>query len=195
VNLLDVQAAVRWVRLNATRFGFDPSRIVAMGESAGANLANLLGSRTGTMLAAANDPSAPGSSGVAAIVGFSTPTDLVSLYSESPAAGKAVAQFLGGSPAAAYSSYLAASPADQVSPATPPTMLIHGGSDALVPPSQSQELAAALSDVGVRNQVILLPGDGHKLNFPIGTPKNLVLQILAFLSATWKDSGSQSLNT
>jgi acetyl esterase/lipase len=191
VNLLDVQAAVRWVRMEASKFTFDSTRIVAMGESAGANLANLLGSATGAAFAGTGS----GSASVAAIVGFSTPADLISLSSESPAASVAIAQFLGGPPSTDSQNYVAASPADQVSHSTPPTLLIHGASDTLVPPAQAQILAAALTRAGVPYQVIMLPGAGHKLNFPINTPRNLVFQILAFLDATWKDSGSQSLNT
>jgi acetyl esterase/lipase len=191
INFLDIQSAVRWVRTQAGRFNLDLSRIVAMGESAGANLANLLGGTTSTMFAGASATSTR----VDAIVGFSTPADLVSLYGESPAAGAAIAQFLGGPPSSVYQSYVAASPVDQVSVATPPTLLIHGTSDTLVSPAQAQELTASLTRAGVPNQLILLPGAGHKLNFPINTPRNLVFQILEFLDATWKDSGSQSLNT
>ncbi len=43
INIEDLQTAVRWVRLNAGTFHIDACRIVAMGESAGANLADLLG--------------------------------------------------------------------------------------------------------------------------------------------------------
>ena len=43
INLEDLETAVRWVRLNAGTFNIDAGRIVAMGESAGANLADLLG--------------------------------------------------------------------------------------------------------------------------------------------------------
>ena len=43
INIEDLQTAVRWVRLNAGTFHIDAGRIVAMGESAGANLADLLG--------------------------------------------------------------------------------------------------------------------------------------------------------
>ena len=43
VNFEDVQAAVRWVRSNAGTLGINPNEIVAEGESAGANLAALLG--------------------------------------------------------------------------------------------------------------------------------------------------------
>ena len=128
------------------------------------------------------------------MVSFSSPTDLPALYSASPEAGKAVAQFLGGPPTAVPANYIAASPVDQVSPGDPPTFLVHGGNDPLVPVSQSQELAAALTEAGVPNQLVVIPGAGHDLDFPIKTPRNLVLQILEFLQTTWNYKGSQSLN-
>ncbi len=92
------------------------------------------------------------------------------------------------------SSYVAASPVDQVSPHDPPTFLVHGATDSLVPVSQSEELAAALTEVGVPNRLVVIPGAGHELDFPIKTPRNLVFQILEFLDATWNDKVSQSLN-
>ena len=193
LNFEEIQSAVRWVRSQASQFDINPGEVVAMGESAGANLANLLGSQSseGTTAGAA------GSASVEAVVSFSSPTDLASLYAESPQAGKAVAQFLGGPPAAVPGDYAAASPVDQVSPNSAPTLLIHGGSDPLVPVSQSIELAHALTAAGVRNELVVLPGSGHDLNFPVGTPKNLITQILEFLDATWKDgeSQSQTINT
>src|SRR5579864_738404 len=42
-NFEDVREAVRWVRRHAQDFGVDPSRIAAMGSSAGGHLAALLG--------------------------------------------------------------------------------------------------------------------------------------------------------
>lgn len=189
LNLEDIQSAVRWVKLNAGTFHIDAGRIAAMGESAGANLANLLGTSSGS---AAGSGSA-GSAAVDAVVSFSSPTDLAALYAASPGARRAVAQFLGGPPAAVPDNYAAASPVDQVSPADPPTFLVHGGTDPLVPVSQSQELAAALRQAGVPNQLVVIPGAGHDLDFPIKTPRNLLFQILEFLDTTWNDKVSQSL--
>ena len=94
INLEDLQTAVRWVRLNAGTFHIDAGRIVAMGESAGANLADLLG--TGSTFA--GTAGSGDSAAVEAVVSFSAPTDLAALYASSPQAGKAVAQFLGGPP-------------------------------------------------------------------------------------------------
>jgi acetyl esterase/lipase len=191
INIEDVQTAVRWVRQNAGTFNIDVGRIVAMGESAGANLADLLG--TGSP--SAGPAGSVDSAAVEAVVSFSAPTDLAALYAASPNAGFAVAQMLGGPPAALPGSYIAASPVDQVSPADPPTFLVHGAIDPLVPVSQSEELAAALTRVGVRNQLVVIPGAGHDLDFPVKTPRNLVFQILEFLDTTWNDKDSQSLNT
>ncbi len=105
-----------------------------------------------------------------------------------------MAQFLGGPPAAVPGSYAAASPVGQVRPGDPPTFLVHGANDPLVPVSQSEDLAAALTDAGVPNRLVVIPGAGHDLDFPIKTPGNLVFQILEFLDATWNDKDSQSLN-
>ena len=107
-----------------------------------------------------------------------------------------MAQFLGGPPTAVPSSYVAASPVDQLSPDDPPTFLVHGASDTLVPVSQSEELATALTVAGVPNRLVVIPRAGHELDFPIRTPRirNLVFQILAFLDATWNDKVSSILN-
>jgi acetyl esterase/lipase len=185
-NIEDLETVVRWVRLNAGTFNIDAGRIVAMGESAGANLADLLG--TGSPFAGTT--SSADSAAVEAVVSFSAPTDLAALYAASPLAGKAVAQFLGGRPTAVPGSYAAASPVHQVRPGDPPTFLVHGANDPLVPVSQSEELAAALRDAGVPRQLVVIPGGGHDLDFPIKTPRNLVFRILEFLETTWNDKVS-----
>ena len=162
-NFEDVQAAVRWVRGNAAALGINSNEIVAMGESAGANLAALLG--TYSTLSSGTGVS----SAVDAVVASSTPTDLTTLYTESHLAGLAAAQFLGGSPGQVAASYTAASPIDHISPGDPPMLLIHGRQDPLIPVSQSEDMHDALTAAGVRNELILVNG-GHKLDFPPDYP-------------------------
>jgi acetyl esterase/lipase len=178
-NLEDIQAAVQWVREHAATLNINPNEIAAIGESAGANLAALLG--TDSRSTSAADVSAS----VEAVVAFSTPTDLTQLYSESHFAGLAAAQFLGGTPQQVPASYVAASPLAQVSPGTPPTFLVQGREDPLIPVSQSAEMAAALTAAGVPNQFVRVNG-GHDLDFPEHYAK-LIPQILEFLDVTWKD--------
>jgi acetyl esterase/lipase len=176
LNLEAVQAAVSWVRDNADTLGINPNQIAAIGESAGANLAALLGT----------DPGVSGSGGsssvVEAVVGFSTPTDLTAL---TPLAARAAAQFLGGTPEQVPANYLAASPIDHVSADDPPIFLVQGRQDPLIPVSQSIQMEAALNSAGVRNRLVLVNG-GHDLDFPTHYSK-LIFQILEFLDATWKD--------
>jgi acetyl esterase/lipase len=178
-NLEDLQGVVSWVRTHAGELNIDPNRVAAIGESAGANLADLLGT----------DPAPSGSSGVStsvnAVIAFSAPSDLPVLYTQSPRAGRDVAQFLGGSPRQIPARYAAASPIDQVAPDDPPMLLVHGREDALVPAGQSQAMSAALSAAGVRNQLILVPG-GHRLDFP-AHDSELIPRVLEFLATTWKD--------
>jgi acetyl esterase/lipase len=154
-----------------------PNEIVAEGESAGANLAALLGvysiASTGTGV----------SSSVEAVVAVSTPTDLTALYREKQFAGSAAAEFLGGSPGQVPANYIAASPLDQVAPGDPPMLLIHGRQDGVIPVSQSEKVSAALTKAGVPNELLLVHG-GHGLDFPTHY-SNLVPGVLAFLEATW----------
>jgi dienelactone hydrolase len=58
----DAQAAVRWLRLNASNFGVDPTRIGIGGESAGAITATLVGLHS-------EDPGSSGSPGFPSTVG------------------------------------------------------------------------------------------------------------------------------
>lgn len=178
-NLQDVQAAVTWVRSEAVGLGIDPNRIAAMGESAGGNLAELLGTGSG--------PSGPGiaSAKVEAVIAFSAPTDLAALDATSPLAGRAAAQFLGGSPRQVPSAYAAASPIDHVAPGDPPMFLVHGAQDPLVPVGQSMAMANALTVAGVPHQLTVVPG-GHALDFPIHHG-DLTQRLLEFLGTTWDD--------
>ncbi len=175
-NLEDVQAAVAWIRDNASSLGVNSRRIVAIGESAGGNLATLLGVTT-------EPAGVPVPPQVSAVIGFSSPTDLTRLYSQSPLAGLAEKQFLGGTPGQIPGEYAAASPLDHVAPGDAPMFLVHGGQDPLVPSSQSVLLGHALAAAGVPNRLVIVPG-GHKLDFPIHDA-DLIPQILDFLKAVW----------
>jgi acetyl esterase/lipase len=175
VNFEDVQAAVSWVRSNAATLGVDPDRITAIGESAGANLAALLGTYS-------KDPSGTLSPfAVDSVIAISTPTALAPLYTQSRLAGLAVKQFLGGTPTQVPASYAAASPIDHIEPGDPPMLLVQGRQDPLIPMSQSKAMSTALAAAGVPHQLILVNG-GHDLDFP-GHYAKLIPDMLAFLSA------------
>ena len=175
-NLEVVRDAVRWVRANAATLDADPGRIAAMGESAGGHLAAMLG----TDLEAAN-PVGGVSSRVQAVVDFYGPTDLASLYEHSPAARPAVRQLLGTTPQADPALYADASPVSHVSAGDAPTLIVQGTADDLVLPSQSAELATALTAAGVPNRLVYIPGAEHGFGLSAGG-RDLSRDVARFLN-------------
>jgi len=175
-NLDDAREAVRWVRRNAPSFGFNPDKVVAMGESSGAHLALLLGT----------DPagSKPGevSARVNAVVDFYGPTDLATLYAESrPAVLPYFDTFLGGPPSQDPGRYADASPLSHVGPGSAPTLIVQGLADRTVAPEQSIRLDAALTRAGVRHRFETISWAGHGFRLDLGA-FSFVPDIVGFLN-------------
>jgi acetyl esterase len=160
----DVACAVGWVKENATRYGVDPERVVLMGRSAGGHLALLTAYEEGRAA------TAPGcvardlrDTGVAAVVAFYPPTDLVRLSSMGYLGG--MDRFLGGSPSTVPGRYRHLSPVSHVDPGDPPTFLAYGGADRIVPPGQSELLGERLREAGVSHRLVELPWANHTFDF------------------------------
>jgi dipeptidyl aminopeptidase/acylaminoacyl peptidase len=56
---------------------------------------------------------------------------------------------------------IGSSPILFVSGDDPPTLLLHGDEDGLVPLSHSERMHAALEEAGVVNDLVIFPGAGH----------------------------------
>jgi acetyl esterase/lipase len=139
----DVKAALRWMRANAARLGVDPNKISVSGNSAGAHLSLMV---AGT----ANMPEFEGEGGntgvdtsVAASIAFYAPVQL----------------YVPGQPLDQLMSFLfgrgadvevarRASPIAHASGTFPPTLLITGNKDELVPDQASFNMYRALIDAG-----------------------------------------------
>jgi acetyl esterase/lipase len=189
-NFEDVRNAVRWARVHAGQFGLDPNRFAAIGESAGGHLAALLGTNPDGPVTSGGDPAAgdvfgPVSARVQAVVDFYGPTNLAALDGESPAAAPAIEQFLGGKPAQVPRSYADASPVTHVTAGSPPMLILQGTADTLVTPDQPRSLSTALTDAGVGNRVITVPGAPHGFEFQPSGRKSLP-GILDFLRGVWQ---------
>jgi acetyl esterase/lipase len=185
-NRDDLRAAVRWVRGHAAAYGVDPNRIAVMGASAGGHLAALIATcPEGPSPGAAASPAI--SARVQAVIDFYGPSDLSALAAGSPHARPSLTLYLGGGPDAVPDRYEAASPARHVTPDTPPTLLIHGADDWLVPLDQSRRLAAALHAAGVHHRLIVVEGARHGFGFQVGS-RDLLPEVLAFLQSAWNAS-------
>jgi acetyl esterase/lipase len=156
----DVKAAVRWLRSNAASLDVDPARIGAMGFSAGAHLALLLGVTGPEDGLDGAVPSGAPSSRVAAVVGFYPPVDLAA--PELSEFGRSlVKDFLGASAAEKPGLARKASPLTFVSRGDAPALVFQGTKDSLVPDSQALNFARAMTAAGVPGRVELFVGAEH----------------------------------
>lgn len=153
----DVIDAVVYLSDNAPRLGIDPEQFVLLGRSAGGQLA---------LLTAYTFENA----GIRGVVSFYGPSDLGYAYQHpaNPAVldtRSVLKDYLGGTPDAVPYQYVAASPLNEVNPAVPPTLLIHGGRDEVVSPAQSRLLAERLAEVGRPYLFLELPWATHACDF------------------------------
>ena len=136
--LEDVRDAIAWLRANAVAVGIDPDKIVLQGFSAGAMLSLLSGMEPG----------------VAAVIAFFPPIG-VQRDPEHPA-------FLGTH--LSESELAAAAPIDAVVPGFPPTMVLHGASDAMIPVDHALELFSRLRKAGTPCDLRLYHGLVHEFS-------------------------------
>ncbi|MGW7433459.1 alpha/beta hydrolase fold domain-containing protein [Streptomyces sp. NPDC054861] len=192
-QLHDVKAAIRYVRRFADAFGIDPDRMAVWGESAGGHLAALAGlvgpgSPDAEALEGAHGVGS-GDTGVRAIVDWYGVSDLVALAGH-PLPGLPPGTdfpdpydaLLGGTEAERPALARAASPVTYADgPTPPPFLLVHGTRDGLVPFSQSEALAKALTAAG--GEATLRPVDGADHIF-LGCPDipGIVAESVAFLA-------------
>ena len=159
----DVACAVAWVGANARRLGVDPARIVLMGDSAGAHLALLAAyAPQGFPPSCPLEPVRP-----AAVVALYPPTEMASLQRAGGwrypdvLPGDGVLDLMGARPEDDPAAYRAASPLTHVGPDVPPTLVVHGDHDQVVPVEQSRALVAALRRAGAEHAYVELPLANH----------------------------------
>ena len=185
-QIVDVKCAVRYLRANARALHVDPDRIGVWGQSAGGQLAALVG--TAGPVAGWDVGVYPRqSSKVEAVVDLSGPSDLIAM-SDSGASGfvkNTFVRLLGPVTAASLVVILTdAAPVHYVAPGDPPFLIVHGDADAIVFPSQSQELAQDLKNAGDVAQLVLVHGGGHALSQAGESPDQdqIVSMVVDFLS-------------
>jgi acetyl esterase/lipase len=157
----DCRQALRWVYRNAEKHGFDTTRIVVTGGSAGGHLALMTGMAhpdSGFDAPREWDYSKP-SMKVAAIINWYGITDVADLLSGPNQQAYAVS-WLGGQPGREALARRV-SPLSYVRRDLPPILSIHGDRDQLVPYSHGVRLHEALDAVGVPNHLVTIPGGRH----------------------------------
>jgi acetyl esterase/lipase len=183
----DVKCVLGALRRDSQRFGLDPRRAALLGRSAGGQLALLAaysaGDRSLPPSCVASDEPVQA---VAAIYPF---VDLRAAFEKPPQPDpeetRAVLRDHFGSGAdAARADYDRASPAAHVAPRAarplPPTLLMHGASDMLVPAWHSTRLYESLRQAGQPAELVVVPMTEHGFDFrPGGAAEQLERAIVA----------------
>ncbi len=199
--VLDAKAAVRYLRANAGKYNLDPNRIVAFGESAGGNLASMLGT-TGDV-AEFDDPSlgnADVSSRVQAVINWFGPNDFAQMDAQAKAQGCPASDQTHNQASSFESLYLGAAvptvpdlvakanPITYISSDDPAFLIQKGDQDCTVPIENTKMLADALSAAGLDVRYDLLKGVGHgdSGSTPVFQSSSNIQTVLDFLQAKLK---------
>jgi len=177
--VIDMNLAVRYIRAHAAELGIDPNRIGITGGSAGGHLSLMVGTASDLGDPKAADPLARVSSRVQAVACFFPPTDFLNygtpgyqwLNRGPKDAFKAPFDFHVWNPAMKAFEVVddetrvkiarEVSPAYHVSKDDPPTLIIHGDKDSLVPLQQSQLIIDKFKEAEVPCELVVKQGQGH----------------------------------
>jgi acetyl esterase/lipase len=169
----DVKTAVRYIYGKASDYQVS-TKFVLMGASAGGHLAMLQGYKDSV-------PVKP-----KAIVSFFGPSDMMDMYFNpvggNPLLAAGVAQAVGRTPFVDPQIYISSSPVNFITGGSAPTILLHGGLDPLVQPSQSIAVQTRLSFFNITNQYVFYPTGGHG-DWDATTYTDAFNKIQAFLTA------------
>jgi acetyl esterase/lipase len=156
----DVKAAVRWVKSHAKELKADPARVGAVGFSAGAHLAMMLGLTGPTDGLEGEVPSGSPDTTIQAVVNYFGPTDLAA-QDIPEVTVPLIRDFIGGTAQEKPKETAKASPLTYVSKGDAPILSFQGTKDPLVPHTQAFKLAEAMTAAGVPGRVEVLVGAGH----------------------------------
>lgn len=157
-TFLDVANATDQIRALADRHHLDPTRVVALGHSAGGQLALWLAARD--QLPAGSAPYRPNPIKLRGVVGLAPITDLSSYARPSGGCNAAVGELLGGPPERQVLRYQQASP-QALLPLGVPQWLIQGVEDPIVQTASVRAYAQAAKDAGDTVEVSEIAGTGH----------------------------------
>ena len=147
----DVKAAIEFIYSKRTEYAIS-DKFVLLGTSAGGHLSLLHAYKYSTPVK------------IKAVIDFFGPTDLVDMYNNPAsilASPAALAAVVGATPTTNLTLYQQSSPINFVVATSPPTLILQGGVDVVVSPSQSAALAAKLQTFGVVHQYVLYPTENH----------------------------------
>ena len=189
--IADVKAAFRWVRANATKYGFDPQRVGAWGSSAGGHLVALLGTaHEVSEWDRLHEENAGMSSRPDAVCNWFGPTDFLRMNDfpgriDHDAADSPESRFIGVPIQDHPAKVQRANPITYVTADDPPMLHMHGEKDQSVPYNQSELLHAALERARLDTTLYKVRNADHGFrNMEGDTPQSLMTMVIAFFERT-----------
>lgn len=166
----DLPRAVRFIHYNAAKFGVNPERLGVLGSSSGGHLALMMGTQGTQGSADAKDPVDRESSAVGAVACFFPPTDFLNWGApgvEGLGLGSMAPLDIVFGPRA-YTEQGRQNLGREISPIyfvtskMPPTLIIHGDADNVVPLQQSESFVKRAAEVGAPPvKLVVRKGKGH----------------------------------
>ncbi|QDT39189.1 alpha/beta hydrolase [Stratiformator vulcanicus] len=160
----DCKAAIRFLRANAGKYGYDGERIGVIGHSAGGHLAALLGV-TGDVKSLEGDVGEfdETSSRVQAVINQAGPTDFPKRIRRRGEKGAkdAVFKLLGGKTDPEGEAAKEVSAVTYVSSDDPPILNVFGDTDTVVKAYHGETLHRLYQEADLDSQLVILPDTGH----------------------------------
>jgi acetyl esterase/lipase len=170
----DAKAAVRFLRANAVEYNLNPDKIAVFGQSAGGNIASMVGV-TGNI--SDYDDASLGNEGVSsavqAVINHYGPTDFLQMDAQAKAQNCSASDQKHNDAGSFESAYIGAeiqtvpdqvgksNPITYISADTPPFLIQKGDQDCTVPVENTKMLADALSAANLDVTYTSLAGAGH----------------------------------
>ena len=166
---VDINRAIRFIRHTAAKWGVSPDHLGISGGSAGGHLSLTMGTQGGPGKADAKDPIDRESSAVQAVACFYPPTDFLNYGTPGEdAVGVGILKNYKGAfgpasdtPEGRQKLGKEVSPIYFVTAQLPPTLIVHGDADTLVPIQQSQTFVQRATAAGATAKLVVHPGGGH----------------------------------
>lgn len=165
----DIHRAVRYIRQNAEKWGLDPDKFGISGGSAGGHLSLTMGVQGGPGDPTAKDPVDRQNSAVQAIACLYPPTDFLNYGNPGECAVgvgtlarlKAAFGPEANTPEGRERLGKEISPIYHVTEKLPPTLIIHGDKDEIVPLQQAEIFVKRATEAGVKAKLVVKQGLGH----------------------------------
>lgn len=180
-----IGCALAWVVENASRYGGDPTRLSLTGDSAGGNLAinaaYMAADGTLTSSCGGRLPTVGAVSALYPVVDpagfYDNPTPVLDGYARGM-----VGSYTGGPPQQFPDRYAAIASESYINPAAPPTLVILGEADHLVPTAGTYRFVEKARAAGVDVELVTVPYADHVFD---ARPGSIGQQAFRQLTAQW----------